>query len=110
MTAAFDLVQEPWIAVTRGGVRVEVSLLEALTDAHLIDGLAIDQPLETVAVFRQVLLPVVLDALGPPRDEGEWARRWEAGALDGDRITPGSRSARSLACVRLRTRRNPSPC
>lgn len=83
---SFNLVHEPWIPVTAGGAAVQVSLLEALTRAHELDGLGLEEPLQTVAVFRQVLLPVALDALGVPRSEAEWADRWEAGRLDGEQL------------------------
>ncbi|MCI0686534.1 MAG: type I-E CRISPR-associated protein Cse1/CasA [Sporichthyaceae bacterium] len=84
--ASFDLIQQAWVPVTDAGQRRDVSLLEALARAHEIDGLAFDDPLQAVAVLRQVLLPVVLDALGAPRSEAEWARRWEKGALDATAI------------------------
>jgi CRISPR system Cascade subunit CasA len=80
---SFDLVSQQWIPVTRAGKRVEVGLLDALLDAREFDGLALDDPLEAVAVLRQVLLPVVLDACGAPRDGKEWASRWDSGRLDG---------------------------
>ncbi|WP_239373144.1 type I-E CRISPR-associated protein Cse1/CasA [Frankia sp. Cj5] len=76
---SFDLVHEPWIPVIRDGHRTDVSLATAFADAAVIDGLAVDDPLEAVAVLRQVLLPVMLDALGAPRDDDEWAARWETG-------------------------------
>lgn len=84
--SAFNLVDEPWIPVVTGGRRVEVNLRDALVDAHRLDGLAVDDPLEAVAVLRQVLLPVVMDALGASRDREEWAQRWDAGAFPRDRI------------------------
>ncbi|SBW22910.1 hypothetical protein FDG2_3298 [Candidatus Protofrankia californiensis] len=82
----FDLISRPWIPVTRGGRRVEVSLLDALVEGQEIDGLALDNPLEAVAVLRQVLLPAVLDALGAPRDDEEWSRRWEAGQFNAELV------------------------
>ncbi|MBX6389142.1 MAG: type I-E CRISPR-associated protein Cse1/CasA [Frankia sp.] len=84
--ASFDLRDEPWVPLMRQGRRVEVGVREALLDADAFDGLALDDPLEAVAVFRQVLLPVVVDALGPPRNEDEWASLRNAGRFDGDRI------------------------
>jgi CRISPR system Cascade subunit CasA len=84
---SFDLVHQPWIPVMVAGRRGEVSLLEALTGADRIDALAVDDPLQTVAVLRQVLLPVLLDALGPPRTSEEWADRWDTGAFDAGRVT-----------------------
>lgn len=83
---SFDLIDQPWIPVTRGGRSQLVSLADALADAHKIDGLVLDDPLQAVAVFRQVLLPVVLDALGAPTCPSEWAERWRAGVLDAARI------------------------
>jgi CRISPR system Cascade subunit CasA len=73
---SFNLVNEPWVPVIEGGRPVLVSLLDALTRAHDLDGLATAKPLETIAVLRQVLLPVYLDACGLPGDEKEWAQRW----------------------------------
>ena len=84
---AFNLIHDPWVPVTIGGQRDEVSLADALTRAHEIDGLALDEPLQSVAVLRQVLLPVVLDALGAPGGTEQWADRWDAGRLDTDTLT-----------------------
>lgn len=83
---SFDLIHQPWVPVTEAGRRTDVSLLDALGRAHEIDGLALDDPLQAVAILRQVLLPVLIDAVGAPRDEAEWAERWDAGPLDADRI------------------------
>jgi CRISPR system Cascade subunit CasA len=82
----FDLTNRPWIPVVRGGRRDELGLRDVLAGTQEIDGLAWDDPLQTVAVLRQVLLPVVLDAFGAPRDDEEWASRWGAGRFDGERI------------------------
>lgn len=78
----FNLIREPWIPVTIDGRSVEVSLRDALVRAHEIDGLGLDDPLQIVAIFRQILLPITLHALGLPRNEGEWAARWEVKRLD----------------------------
>lgn len=78
----FDLVDQTWIPVVVRGRRTTLSMREALCNAHQIDGLSIDDPLQTVAVFRQVLLPVVLDALGVPRNAEEWEQRWLDERLD----------------------------
>lgn len=83
---SFDLIHQPWVPVTEAGRRRDVSLLDALSHAHEIEGLALDDPLQTVAILRQVLLPVVIDAVGAPRNEAEWAEAWDAGAFDADRI------------------------
>ena len=89
---AFDLVHDPWIPVVTGGHAHLVSLRDCLVNAHEIDTLATAAPLETVAVLRQVLVPVYLDAhfAGPgvplPPDEDAWNRHWQAGQLDAERI------------------------
>ncbi|MBL7498290.1 type I-E CRISPR-associated protein Cse1/CasA [Frankia sp. CNm7] len=82
----FDLRVAPWVALVREGRRVEVGVREAVVDAHTFDGLALDDPLEAVAVFRQVLLPVVLDALGAPRGLDEWSALWNAGRFNENQI------------------------
>lgn len=79
---SFDLRTQPWVPVVIGGRRTEVSLRQALCEAHAIDELAVDDPLETVAVLRQVLLPVVLHAFGAPRNAREWSERYNAGRFD----------------------------
>ncbi|ABD09412.1 CRISPR-associated protein, Cse1 family [Frankia casuarinae] len=78
----FNLIDGQWIPVIKRGRRLEVGIRKALVDAHTIDGLALDDPLEAVAVLRQVLLPVVLDVFGAPRTDEEWSQRWEAGCFD----------------------------
>lgn len=89
----FDLLEEPWIPVVRDNRPELVSLRRCLIDAHEIEGLTVDAPLETVAVLRQVLLPVYLDAmfggddgLAPPVDEQAWRRLWDVGSVDASRI------------------------
>lgn len=83
---SFDLIHQPWVPVTEAGRRTDVSLLDALLRAHEIDGLSLDDPLQAVAILRQVLLPVLIDATGAPRHEAEWAQRWDAGPFDAEAI------------------------
>lgn len=80
MTFTFNLIDQPWIPVDRDGGRHKVSLATALAESAAIAGLAFPAPTEMVAVLRQVLLPVVLDALEPPRDEDDWMDRFERGS------------------------------
>jgi CRISPR system Cascade subunit CasA len=80
---SFNLIREPWIPVTIGGSRSEVSLFDALARSQEIDGLSLDDPLQAVALFRQVILPVALHAFGPPRGEKQWQERWEAWSATG---------------------------
>ncbi|GHH66130.1 CRISPR-associated protein CasA/Cse1 [Streptosporangium violaceochromogenes] len=77
----YDLIDSPWLLVgPRGGGKPrKSSLREALLCAHEFDSLVVDLPTHAPALLRQVLLPVVLDALGAPRDRAEWARRFDAG-------------------------------
>ncbi|HEX5494186.1 MAG TPA: type I-E CRISPR-associated protein Cse1/CasA, partial [Mycobacteriales bacterium] len=94
----FNLIGDPWVPVTVDGRRTEVSVTDALTRAHEIDGLALDDPLQGVAVLRQVLLPFVLDALGAPRDAEQWADRWAAAAgKDAYKRDSAKRDAEKLA-------------
>lgn|GEM_PF-2701330 len=78
---SFSLVDEPWIAVVERGMPRLRSLMEALLQAHEIDTLSVANPLETVAMLRQVLLPAYLDACGIPTSEAEWQARWDEGTL-----------------------------
>lgn len=78
----FDLVHEPWVPVQRDGRQTPVCLREALVEAHAIDDLAPPRPTMVPALLRQVLLPVVIDAIGIPRSETDWASRWRAGQLN----------------------------
>lgn len=79
-----DLIHDEWVPVTKAGSPLAVSLEEALVQAHEFDGLA--EPVATVrvAVLRQMLLAVLIDALGVPRTRGEWEARWAARCFDGD--------------------------
>ncbi|WP_007512291.1 type I-E CRISPR-associated protein Cse1/CasA [Pseudofrankia saprophytica] len=78
----FSLIDEHWIPLVREGRRVEVGIRSALVEAHKFDGLALDDPLEAVAVFRQILLPIVLDAFGAPVDNEQWSARWHVGEFN----------------------------
>jgi CRISPR system Cascade subunit CasA len=80
----FNLVDDNWIPLVEGPPLV--SIREALTKADAFAGLAVENPLETVAVLRQVLLPMYLDACGAPRTAAEWADRFGTGKLDAGRI------------------------
>ncbi|MFJ3914447.1 type I-E CRISPR-associated protein Cse1/CasA [Streptomyces vinaceus] len=82
-------VQE-WCLVDGGCIPVhsadglqEVGLRSALLDSHTYAGLAVELPTMTPVLLRQLLVPVVLDALGPI-DTETWADM-----LDAARFTPG---------------------
>ncbi|WP_242423541.1 type I-E CRISPR-associated protein Cse1/CasA, partial [Frankia sp. EI5c] len=85
--SGFDLTVEPWIEVVDDGRVREVGLREALMGADRWAGLAVADPLETVAVLRQVLVPVVMDAVGVPGDRAAWARRFARGRFDDADVT-----------------------
>jgi len=78
----FDLTSEPWIPVETGHGVTDVSLVDALGKAHEFLGLAGEMPTMVPALLRQVLLPILLDALSPPRSEEEWGDRWRTGRFD----------------------------
>ncbi|MFC9261298.1 type I-E CRISPR-associated protein Cse1/CasA [Streptomyces hydrogenans] len=71
----FNLVKDPWLrTLSQSGESAEQPLQETLFDAHLIAGLSLPSPTIMPAVLRQVLLPVVVHALGVPRSAEEWGR------------------------------------
>ncbi|MFM9615577.1 type I-E CRISPR-associated protein Cse1/CasA [Streptomyces sp. V2] len=82
-----DLVRGGWLRAVRldGEVR-SGGLLATLTGAHGIRNL--DLPVATMlpAVLRQLLVPVVLDALGVPRSYDEWKQRFERGQFSEEEI------------------------
>lgn len=84
---SYSLLDEPWIPVLRGGRSGRAGLIEALVGAEQIDGLDVADPTSAVAVLRQVLLPVVLDALGAPASDEDWTGLWQRGRLPADVLT-----------------------
>ncbi len=84
--ATFDLIAEPWIPVATLRGAEEVGLGTLFRRAHEFSSLAIADPLQWVALMRQVLLPILIDATGVPRDATEWERRHGMGRLDSDLI------------------------
>ncbi|MYX27555.1 type I-E CRISPR-associated protein Cse1/CasA [Streptomyces sp. SID8381] len=81
MEHGFSLTDEPWLRLpaATGGPARERSLRTALLEAHAFGDLVVEVPTQRPAVLRQVLLPVVLDALGRPADEREWVTWFSAG-------------------------------
>lgn len=73
----FNLVDQPWIPVVLAGRPERLSLRELAERPDAVDALDVAEPLSAVAVLRQVLLPVWLDALGLPADSDAWRDRWE---------------------------------
>ncbi|MGW6926505.1 type I-E CRISPR-associated protein Cse1/CasA [Streptomyces sp. NPDC054950] len=87
MNVEGDLVRGGWLsAVCLDGGAQETGLLGALIGSHTIRRL--DVPVVTMlpAVLRQLLLPVVLDALGVPRSRREWGQRFERGRFSAEEV------------------------
>jgi CRISPR system Cascade subunit CasA len=81
---AYSLVDRPavpvdWLPGAEGPLWV--SLREVVTRAHEIAGLALPA-LDLTAVVTQLLLPLVLDAYGPPGDESAWMEKFSAGRFE----------------------------
>ncbi|GLW58648.1 type I-E CRISPR-associated protein Cse1/CasA [Kitasatospora phosalacinea] len=81
----YNLVDEPWLALRPldGGPPVHLGITETLTRADEFDGLSVDFATQLPAVLRQVLLPVVVAALGAPA----------TAAVQGERLARGGFSA-----------------
>ncbi|MFI5755168.1 type I-E CRISPR-associated protein Cse1/CasA [Streptomyces sp. NPDC051569] len=88
----FNVLDEPWLLVRpaadaesesrrKGGETPAVGLSRLLLDAEKFQDIVVDLPTQKPAIFRQLLLPVVVDALGRPADAAEWAAMFEAGAF-----------------------------
>ncbi|GLW25029.1 CRISPR-associated protein CasA/Cse1 [Microbispora amethystogenes] len=81
----FDLVHDGWLPLRRrDGAVVEAGIERALIEADTFAELVVELPTQVPALLRQVLLPVVADALGLPVNRAEWRRRFEAGAFTED--------------------------
>ena len=83
MTSAFNLIDEPWIAVRRpDNVVIEVSIHDAFHQASSLRGLAGEIPTQEAAVLR-LLLAIAIRATAEYRSDDEkvddWAQWWESG-------------------------------
>ncbi|MFD4347426.1 type I-E CRISPR-associated protein Cse1/CasA [Streptomyces coelicoflavus] len=80
-----DLVNDGWLgAVGRDGAQRPVGLLLTLSEADTIRRLELPVHTMLPVVLRQLLLPVVLDALGLPRTRQEWSERFHRGHFTND--------------------------
>ncbi|MGW0876767.1 type I-E CRISPR-associated protein Cse1/CasA [Streptomyces sp. NPDC002740] len=81
MADDFSLIDDPWLLLlpAAGASVQECSLRAALLEAHSFGDLVVELPTQKPAVLRQVLLPVILDALGRPADHDEWMAWFSAG-------------------------------
>ncbi|MFC6880179.1 type I-E CRISPR-associated protein Cse1/CasA [Actinomadura yumaensis] len=79
----FDLVTEGWLRPRSGdGQTIEsMGLREVLHRAGDIADISVELPTQWPALLRQVLLPVVVDALGAPADRRAWADGFVRGAF-----------------------------
>ncbi|MFJ6686667.1 type I-E CRISPR-associated protein Cse1/CasA [Streptomyces werraensis] len=85
MTNEGDLVHDAWLnAVARDGARQPVGLLGALSEADTIRRLELPVHTMLPVVLRQLLLPVMIDALGAPRTRQEWGERFHRGRFTHD--------------------------
>ncbi|MYT18357.1 CRISPR system Cascade subunit CasA [Streptomyces sp. SceaMP-e96] len=63
------------------GAFEEVGVRRLLLGAERFQDIAVELPTQKPAIFRQLLLPIVVDALGRPRDAAEWVAMFKAGAF-----------------------------
>lgn len=79
----FHLVRDGWLPLRRrrDGVLLEVGIEQALIEAHTFAELVVEVPTQIPALLRQVLLPIVADAVGLPADRAQWRQRFGAGAF-----------------------------
>ncbi|MFG3093922.1 type I-E CRISPR-associated protein Cse1/CasA [Streptomyces sp. NPDC048202] len=63
------------------GSTPEVSVRELLLDADKFSDLVVDLPTQRASIFRQLLLPLVVDALGFPADRDTWMDMFRAGSF-----------------------------
>ncbi|MEU9609806.1 type I-E CRISPR-associated protein Cse1/CasA [Streptomyces sp. NPDC048057] len=90
-----DLIDEPWLRVHRlrppAGTAGKpdptpvISLRQLLVSAHEVRDLVVELPTQKPAILRQVVLPVVVDALGFPADAAEWSAYVRADGFRGER-------------------------
>lgn len=82
-----NLIDDPWIPVVLvNGTVGELGIRETLGRANEVRALAIEPAFVNVAVFR-LLLAAILDASGPPIDEDDFVKRWQAGSFDGEELS-----------------------
>ncbi|GAA4935099.1 type I-E CRISPR-associated protein Cse1/CasA [Streptomyces coeruleoprunus] len=88
MEADGDLVRGDWlITVDVDGAVRTTGLCGVLMGAHTVRRLELPVPTMLAALLRQLLLPVVLDAIGVPRTRQEWAERFRRGRFSDTEVT-----------------------
>ncbi|WP_231976998.1 type I-E CRISPR-associated protein Cse1/CasA [Streptomyces sp. 2323.1] len=63
------------------GAFEEVGVRRLLLEAEQFQDIAVELSTQKPAIYRQLLLPIVVDALGRPRDAAEWVAMFKAGAF-----------------------------
>jgi CRISPR system Cascade subunit CasA len=82
MTYTFNLIEQEWIpCLDQGGISRLYSIGQALTQAHRLQSIAGDSPLETASLYR-LLLAVLHSALRGPESASAWYELWQAGSWD----------------------------
>ncbi|MDT0309650.1 type I-E CRISPR-associated protein Cse1/CasA [Streptomyces sp. DSM 44917] len=88
----FCLLEGPWLPTRPapgasppqlgdGCLPPAVGARRLLLDAHEFQDLVVDLPTQKPAIYRQLLLPLLVDALGRPANAAEWADMFNAGAF-----------------------------
>ncbi|MFE5734207.1 type I-E CRISPR-associated protein Cse1/CasA [Streptomyces sp. NPDC056528] len=87
-----NLLTDPWLQAglvdgsalrsgRPGDVLPEQGVRRLLLDADEFTDIVVDLPTQKAAIYRQVLLPLVVDAIGRPADAAEWTSMFQAGAF-----------------------------
>lgn len=83
---SFNLVDEKWLPVLdSGGSPVELSIREALRDAHLLREIYGETPLMTLALNR-FMQAIAIRIFNLTESDDDWFEVWEAGRFDPEKI------------------------
>ena len=75
----FNLIDEPWLPVTRkDGTTEELGLKQLLAEAHELDRIDLETP-DVIAGVWKILLAILHRAYQGPQDLKEWKAIWKAG-------------------------------
>lgn len=84
----YNLLDEEWqpVLVADDGSKERVGLLRLLTEADRYDDLLVETPTQRPALYRQLLLPFVADALREllPHDPDDWVELFNGGRFTED--------------------------
>lgn len=83
---SFNLIHKPWLpCISLTGKATELSLHQALTEAHTLKTLVGDSPLQTAALHR--LLLAILHRIFGPEEPDAWQNLWQAKQFEAEAIT-----------------------